>query len=245
MRFDVVTIFPDWFESPLRTSLLGKAISSGLVGVELHDLRRWGEGRHRSVDDAPFGGGAGMVMTPGPLVAAAEEVALPGSRILLMSAAGRRLTQPLVEEMAAQKHLVILCGRYEGVDERVGEVLDLEEISIGDFVLGGGEVAALALIEAVARLVTGVVGNLESLREESFASGLLEYPQYTRPAVFRGIPVPEVLTSGDHARIARWRREQALRRTFDRRADLLEAAELDPEQRQKIEEWNVRQGRAD
>jgi len=140
---------------------------------------------------------------------------------------------------------VILCGRYEGVDERVGEVLDLEEISIGDFILGGGEVAALALIEAVARLVTGVVGNLESLREESFASGLLEYPQYTRPAVFRGIPAPEVLTSGDHARIARWRREQALRRTFDRRSDLLEAAELDAEERQKIEEWNVRQERAD
>lgn len=237
MHFDVVTIFPDYFTSPLRVSLLGKAIESGVVEAEVHDLRKWGEGIHRKVDDEPFGGGAGMVMTPGPLVAAAEEISSPGGQIVLFSAAGAPLRQTDVVRLAKAEQIVLLCGRYEGVDDRVAQTLPAEEFSVGEFVLAGGEVAALILIEAVARLVTGVIGNVESLAEESFSSGLLEYPQYTRPAEFRGLAVPEVLVSGDHARIASWRREQALRRTVERRPGIIDRAQLTNEERAKLESY--------
>ncbi|MGH2719835.1 MAG: tRNA (guanosine(37)-N1)-methyltransferase TrmD [Actinomycetota bacterium] len=240
MRFDVVTIFPELFGSPLTVSLLGKAIESGIVAVGLHDLRQWGVGPHRKVDDQPFGGGAGMVMAPGPLLAAVAALRQPGSRTLLMSAAGRRFDQTLAAELAGEEHLLVICGRYEGVDDRVPELAGAERISIGDFVLAGGEAAALCLIEAVARLVPGVLGNEGSLDEESFSpgsGGLLEYPQYTRPAGFAGKAVPEVLLSGDHGRVARWRREQALRRTFDLRPDLLAAADLSADERRLVASW--------
>src|SRR6266849_2159614 len=215
MRFDVVTIFPDAYESPLGVSLLGKAVEGGVLEVGVHDLRQWGQGPHRKVDDTPFGGGVGMVMTPGPLVAAVEAVRRPGGRV------------------------VLVCGRYEGVDERVGALVGAEAVSIGDFVLAGGDVAALVVIEAVARLVPGVLGNLDSLAQESFTGGLLEYPQYTRPAEVGGLAVPQVLLSGDHGRIARWRREQSLRRTFERRPELLDAAELSGEERALVASWRA------
>jgi tRNA (guanine37-N1)-methyltransferase len=237
MKIDVVTIFPEAMRSPLAVGLLGKAAEAGLVEVTLHDLREWAPGPHRKVDDEPFGGGAGMVMSPGPIVDAVEAVREPGALIVLLTAAGRPLDEALVRTMASVPQLVLVCGRYEGVDDRVREVLGAVEVSIGDFVMLGGEVAAMAVIEAVARRVPGVLGNASSLDEESFASGLLEYPQFTRPAEFRTLAVPPVLLSGDHGRIARWRRAQALRRTFERRPELLEEAELSPEERRLIEEW--------
>ena len=210
MRFDVVTIFPELFDSPLTVSLLGKAIASGIVAVGVHDLRQWGVGPHRKVDDQPFGGGAGMVMTPGPLLAAVRALRQPGTRVILLSAAGRRFDQAMAAELATEDRVLVICGRYEGVDDRVPELVGAERVSIGDFVLAGGEAAALCLIEAVTRLVPGVLGNEESLDEESFspaAGGLLEYPQFTRPAEIEGRVVPEVLLSGDHGKVEAWRRE--------------------------------------
>ncbi len=239
MRFDVVTIFPEIYESPLRVSLLGKAIAGGLVEVATYDLRAWGQGPHRKVDDTPFGGGAGMVMTPGPLVAAVDAVRRPGGRVVLLSAAGRRFDQRLAAELAAESQVVLICGRYEGMDDRVAGLVGAEAVSIGDFVLAGGDMAALVVIETVARLVPGVLGNLDSLAEESFTGGLLEYPQYTRPAEIGGLKVPEVLLSGDHGRIARWRREQSLRRTFEQRPDLIDAAELSDEERDLVAAWRA------
>jgi tRNA (guanine37-N1)-methyltransferase len=237
VRFDVVTIFPEAFQSPLRVGLLGKSAAAGLIEVAVHDLRAWAPPPHRKVDDEPFGGGAGMVMAPGPIVAAVEALRQPGARVVLLTAAGRPLDHALVRSAAAAPQIVLVCGRYEGIDERVREVLGAEEVSIGSFVLLGGEVAALAVIEAVARQVPGVLGNASSLEEESFAGGLLEYPQYTRPAEFRGLAVPPVLVSGDHARVARWRREQALRRTLERRPDLLDEAQLTEDERRIVEGW--------
>ncbi|MDQ3963691.1 MAG: tRNA (guanosine(37)-N1)-methyltransferase TrmD [Actinomycetota bacterium] len=221
MKIDVITLFPELFDAHLRTSLLGRAIENGLVSVALHDLRAHGLGKHRSVDDEPFGGGAGMVMRPEPLFAAVEEVASDDSYVVLLSARGMRLDHNIASGLAAQAHLVLICGRYEGVDERVAEHLVDAEISVGDFVLAGGETAALVVIEAVTRLVPGVVGNAASLETESHVAGLLEHPQYTRPAEFRGHKVPEVLLSGDHAAIERWRRERAESVTRERRPDLL------------------------
>jgi tRNA (guanine37-N1)-methyltransferase len=235
VRFDAISIFPEAFESPLRVSLLGKAIADGIIEVTVHDLRKWGEGPHRKVDDEPFGGGAGMVMAPGPLVAAAEDVKQHGGEVVLLSAGGVPLTQSLVAELARSPQIVLLCGRYEGVDERVGRILGAREISVGEFVLAGGELAALMVIEAVARLVTGVIGNRGSLEEESFSGGLLEYPQYTRPADFRGLKVPEVLLSGDHARVAAWRREMAIAKTARSRPELLETAELSESERKFVQ----------
>ena len=232
MRFDVISIFPEFFESPLRVSLLAKAISAGVIDVRVHDLRNWAEGPHRKVDDEPFGGGAGMVMAPGPLVAAAEQVRETDAAVVLLSAGGERLSQRVVEELSRAPQLVMLCGRYEGVDERVAEVLDARELSVGEFILAGGEVAALMVVEAVARLVTGVVGNRESLSEESFSAGLLEYPQYTRPADFRGLAVPDVLVSGNHPRIAAWRRRMAITKTARYRPELLEVAGLTDDERE-------------
>ncbi|MDQ4125317.1 MAG: tRNA (guanosine(37)-N1)-methyltransferase TrmD [Actinomycetota bacterium] len=220
MRIDVVTIFPRLFDVPLETSLLGKAVDDGLLDVRVHDLRRHGLGKHRSVDDEPYGGGAGMVMRPEPLFDAVEEVRGPGSHVVLLSPRGRVLDHAVVTELAQHEHLVLICGRFEGVDERVAEHLADEELSIGDYVLAGGELPALVVIEAVSRLVPGVVGNAESLASESHADGLLEYPQYTRPAEYRGWRVPDVLLSGDHGAVARWRRAQSEQATRERRPDL-------------------------
>ncbi len=220
MRIDVFTIFPELMRPVLDASLLGRARQAGLVDVRLHDPRDHTTDRHRSVDDAPFGGGPGMVMTPGPLFAAVE-AANPPRPLLLLSAAGRRFDQAAARDLAAGGSFSLVCGRYEGVDQRVADHLCDGELSVGDVVLAGGEVAALVVIEAVARLVPGVMGNEDSGTEESFADGLLESPHYTRPAEFRGWPVPETLISGDHARVARWRRARALRRTVERRPDLL------------------------
>jgi tRNA (guanine37-N1)-methyltransferase len=219
MRVDVFTIFPEYLAGPLGLSLLGRAQESGRLEIRLHDPRDHALDRHRSVDDAPFGGGAGMVMTPEPLFRAVE-AADPPRPLLLLAASGRRFDQGVARDLAAGEGFSLVCGRYEGVDQRVADHLCDGELSVGDFVLAGGEAAALVVIEAVGRLLPGVMGNDGSAVEESFADGLLEYPQYTRPAEFRGWAVPEVLRSGDHARIVAWRREQAERRTRERRPDL-------------------------
>jgi tRNA (guanine37-N1)-methyltransferase len=221
VRVDVFTIFPGIFESPLRESLLGRAIAEGLVDVRVHDLRRWSTDRHRSVDDEAYGGGPGMVIKPEPLFDAVESLDPDRGRVLLLSPAGRRLEQALVRELAEEEHLTLLCGRYEGVDERVVEGLPAEEVSIGDYVLSGGELPALVLIEAVTRLIPGVIGREESHRRDSFAEpGLLDHPHYTRPPEFRGMRVPEVLLSGNHAEIERWRREAAVEKTRRNRPEL-------------------------
>jgi tRNA (guanine37-N1)-methyltransferase len=239
VRIDLITIFPGYFDGPLTTSLVGTARDEGLLDVQVHDLRDWATDRHRSVDDAPYGGGAGMVMRADVLVAAAESVwndLPPGApvqpplhvaggtrpRTILLTPRGRPLTQALVRELAAEERLVLLCGRYEGIDERVHELVATDEVSIGDYVLMGGEVAAAAILEAVVRLLPGVLGNARSTVEESFEDGLLEHPLYTRPAELRGHGVPGVLTSGDHGAVAAWRRERALERTREVRPDLLE-----------------------
>jgi tRNA (guanine37-N1)-methyltransferase len=218
---DILTIFPGIFQSPLRESLLGKALASGLVDVRVHDIRDHATDRHRQVDDEPFGGGPGMVMKVEPVFRAVEALGTDPGRILLLSPAGRRLDQALVRELAAEPHLVLVCGRYEGVDERVVEGLPAEEVSIGDYVLSGGEVPALVVLEAVTRLVPGVVGRTESLARESFEEGLLDHPHYTRPQEFRGMRVPDVLVSGDHAGIEGWRRRAAEEKTRRNRPDLL------------------------
>ncbi len=232
MRVDVVTIFPDYL-APLGLSLVGKARESGLLDLRVHDLRTWATDRHRTVDDTPLGGGAGMVMRPDVWGAALDDVLGPDAEgdveLLVPTPAGEVFTQRTAESLAGRARLVVACGRYEGIDARVaehyrGRGVTVREISIGDYVLNGGEVAALVVVEAVARLLPGVLGNPESLAEESHgASGLLEYPVYTRPVEWRGLTVPEVLLSGHHARIARWRRDRALERTAGRRPDLLAA----------------------
>lgn len=223
MRIDVLTIFPGIFESPLRESLLGKAIEAGLLDVRLHDIRDSTTDKHRQVDDESYGGGPGMVMKPEPVFAAVEALGEGSKRVLLLSPAGRRLDQALVRELAAEPWLVLICGRYEGVDERVVEGLPAEEVSIGDYVLSGGEVPALVLLEAVTRLVPGVIGREESHERDSFGpERVLDHPHYTRPAEFRGLRVPDVLLSGNHAEIERWRREAALEKTRRNRPDLLE-----------------------
>ncbi len=228
-RIDVVTIFPGLFEPFLRESLLGLAIREERLQVIVHDLRSWATDRHQVVDDAPYGGGPGMVMKPEPLVAAIEGLAGPKgpsrkARVVLLTPQGELLDQGRLEFLAGAEHLVLVCGRYEGVDQRVVDVAVDEEISIGDYVLSGGEVPAMALIEGVSRLLPGVLGNPESSRKDSFQEGLLEGPQYTRPAEFRGLRVPEVLRSGDHGAVETWRAEQAWELTRCRRPDLFERA---------------------
>jgi tRNA (guanine37-N1)-methyltransferase len=236
VRVDVFTIFPEWFAGPLDTSLLGRARAGGRLDVRVHDLRDHATDRHRSVDDTPFGGGAGMVMAPKPIFAAVE-AADPPRPLLLLSASGRPFDQAYAAELAAGEGFSLLCGRYEGVDQRVADHLCDGELSVGDYVLAGGEPGAAIVIDAVARLVPGVMGNEASGTDESFVAGRLEYPQYTRPAEFRGHAVPEVLLSGDHARVARWRRAAALRRTLRRRPDLLEPAALTPEDEALLREF--------
>ncbi|CAN5695999.1 tRNA (guanosine(37)-N1)-methyltransferase TrmD [soil metagenome] len=224
MNIDVITIFPGLVEGFVSWGVLGRAIAAGRLNVRSHDLREWSTDRHRSVDDEPYGGGAGMVMSPAPFFEAVDSVREPGGHVVLLSAKGRKLDHGGVARLAGHAQLVLLCGRYEGVDERVAAVAD-EELSIGDFVLAGGELGALVVIEAVARLLPGVLGNEKSLSFESHAAGALEYPQYTRPAEYRGLRVPAVLLSGDHGAIERWRREQSERLTRARHGPAPRAAE--------------------
>ena len=227
MRFDVLTLFPEMFPGYLGQSLLKLAIERGLVDVQLHNLRDWAKSKHKQVDDRPYGGGPGMVLMVEPMVEAVEAVRADGGgpgKLVMLTPQGRRLTQPIVEELAHEQRLLLLCGRYEGFDDRVRQILEPEEISIGDFILGGGEVAAMVVIDAVIRLIPGVLGDEESSKQDSFstANRLLEGPQFTRPREYRGLTVPEVLLSGNHEQIADWRQQQCLKRTKERRADLLE-----------------------
>jgi tRNA (guanine37-N1)-methyltransferase len=246
MRIDLVTIFPDYF-SPLSLSLIGKARERGVLDVRVHDLRKWTVDPHRTVDDTPYGGGPGMVMTSEPWGRALDAIAPPGAssppHLIVPTPSGRLFTQRLARDYAGQPWLVFACGRYEGIDARVVEEaharMPVDEVSLGDYVLSGGEVAALVMVETVARLLPGVIGNAESLVDESHAAGLLEAPTYTKPASWRDRPVPDVLLSGNHAAIARWRRDQALRRTAERRPDLvalLDAGQLDDRDRQILAE---------
>jgi tRNA (guanine37-N1)-methyltransferase len=224
VRFDVITLFPDFFASPLQSGLLGKALEKGIATVQLTNPRDFALDKHRRVDDEPYGGGVGMLMKPEPIFAAVESVpVLPHREVLLMTPQGQTMNQRMFWEMATNcEQLVIICGNYEGVDERVLHLVT-REVSLGDFVLTCGEIPALTLINGVTRLLPGTVGKTESLKAESFEAGLLDYPQYTRPPVFRGLSVPEVLLSGNHAAIAQWRSEQQIQRTRDRRPDLYEA----------------------
>jgi tRNA (guanine37-N1)-methyltransferase len=229
MRFDVFTIFPDVFYPYINTSIIQRAITNQIIQINLHNIRNWTTDKHHTTDDTPFGGGGGMVMKPEPLFAAVEDIAgnPPKSPVILMSPQGSLLTFQKAKEFSQLPRLVILCGRYEGVDERVIEHLVTEEISIGDYVLSGGELPALVLIEALTRLLPGALGDPDGANDDSFTSGLLEYPHYTRPAEFRDWKVPEVLLNGNHQEINRWRRKQALKRTLSKRPDLIKAAALD------------------
>jgi tRNA (guanine37-N1)-methyltransferase len=242
-RFDVVTIFPRMLQAPLEDGIVHRAIEAGLVSIHVHDLRSFTDDRHRSVDDQPFGGGPGMVMKAEPFLRAVESLTA-GARekearrpaILLLSPRGKRFDQPMAERLSRLEHVVLLCGRYEGIDERVREVLGAEEVSLGDFVLTGGEVAALAVIEAAVRLIPGALGDEGSAEADSFSDGVLDFPHYTRPSDVRGHRVPDVLISGDHGRIRRWRRKEALRATLERRPDLLSVAPLSTEDRVLLRE---------
>jgi tRNA (guanine37-N1)-methyltransferase len=234
LRIDVITIFPGLFGPFLEASFVGMARSSGQLTVRVHDLRDWATDRHRSVDDSPYGGGPGMLMTPEPLVSAIEALAgkkgpARGVQVVLLTPQGQPLDQEMLGQLVREERLVLVCGRYEGVDQRVIDLAVDQELSIGDYVLSGGEIPAMVLIEGVVRLIPGVLGNPESTRSESYGGDLLEGPQYTRPAVFRGHPVPEVLRSGNHATIAQWREEQARARTKQRRPDLLGSATREDE----------------
>jgi tRNA (guanine37-N1)-methyltransferase len=219
LEIDVVCLFPGMLEVPLSESIPGRTRERGLVDVRIHDLRRWGLGKHRSVDDAPYGGGAGMVLRPEPVAAALDELRRPDSTVILLDPGGEVFRQALAADLAGRSHLVLVCPRYEGIDERIRSLVDLE-LSIGDYVLSGGELAALVVIDAVTRLIPGAIDDASTV-EESFSAGLLEYPQYTRPAEFRGEGVPDVLVSGHHEAVRRWRREASLARTRTRRPDLL------------------------
>ncbi|MDH3960058.1 MAG: tRNA (guanosine(37)-N1)-methyltransferase TrmD [Desulfuromonadales bacterium] len=230
MIFDILTIFPDMLEGPLTASILGKAADKGLIEINLHNLRDWAEGKHKVTDDTPYGGGDGMVMKVEPVAAALSELREKrlASRVLLMSPQGKTFQQADAERFSQEAGLVFVCGRYEGFDERIRSLVD-EEISLGDFVLTGGELAAATILDATARLLPGVLGAAGSAQGDSFSDGLLEYPQYTRPAEFKGVRVPEVLASGNHQLIANWRRREQLRRTLERRPELLESAPLSKE----------------
>jgi tRNA (guanine37-N1)-methyltransferase len=228
MIFDVLTLFPDMFDSPMRESILGRAIKQGLFEVRAHNLRDWAEGKHLTTDDTPYGGGDGMVMKPEPIAKAIAELKqqAPTAKVLLMTPQGVPFQQHHARELAQESNLIFLCGRYEGFDERVRQTLVDAEFSIGDFVLTGGELPAMVMIDAISRNLPGVLGSSNSAETDSFVDGLLEYPQYTRPAVFNGMAVPDVLLSGDHGKIASWRREQQLLRTLQRRPELLDKVSL-------------------
>lgn len=233
MRFDILTLFPDMFDSPLNQSILKRAREQGLISIAIHNIRDYATDKHRITDDTPYGGGGGMVMKPEPIFHAVEAIlgddlgeSVP---VILLSPQGRLLTQKVAREVAAHSRILLICGRYEGVDERVREFLVDDEISVGDYVLTGGEIPAMVIVDAVSRLVPGVLGDPTATLKDSHAQGLLEHPQYTRPPIFRGHGIPEALLSGHHAEIALWRRREALRRTCGRRPDLLEKAELTEE----------------
>ena len=232
MRIDVLTLFPEMFSGYLGQSLLKRAIDAGIVEIQVHNIRDWAQGKHKQVDDRPFGGGPGMVLRPEPVVECVEAVQGQGDEpghLILLSPQGRRLDQRMVDELAGHKRLVLICGRYEGVDQRVIDLLRPDELSIGDYILGGGEVAAMVVIDAVVRLVPGVLGDEQSNKQDSFSGQppLLEFPQYTRPREYRGLAVPDVLMTGNHPEIARWREEQKLKRTRERRSDLLGDDEIE------------------
>src|SRR5215212_8412996 len=246
MRFDIVTIFPDFFGAVFDFGIVRRARAAGLVEIAAHDLRRWTHDRHKVVDDRPFGGGDGMVLKPEPIFEAVESLTgttggaqslrESGRRVVLLSPQGRVLTQSLAAELAAAEQVVVVCGRYEGVDERVSEGLATDEVSIGDYVLSGGEPAAIVLVDAVTRLIPGALGSETSAVNESFSEGMLDFPNYTRPVEFRGRRVPEVLLGGHHAEVARWRRRAALRKTRRNRPDLFAHAELSEEERASLDE---------
>ena len=242
MKIDIVTIFPEMVKAALAPGVIGRARQAGVLDIAVHDLRDFTTDRHRVVDDMPYGGGPGMVLKPEPLFAAVETIAAQRGRpdaVLLMSPAGRPLTQADARHFAQLRHFVVLCGRYEGIDERVRAHLATEEISIGDYVVSGGELPALVVVDAVGRLVPGVVGDEQSVEADSFTQGLLDFPHYTRPAEYRGHRVPEVLTSGHHEEIRAWRRREALRRTAERRPELLASAELDAGDRRFLNELKI------
>lgn len=238
MRIDILTVFPEMFTPVVATGVVGKAIRAGLAHVETYDLRDYTHDRHRSTDDAPFGGGPGMVMRPDPIFEAIESLDLePGTPVVLLSPQGKRFDQRDAERFAARDRFVLICGRYEGIDERVIEELATEELSVGDYVLSGGEIPGMLLVDAIVRLLPGALGHGDhALEDDSHTSRLLQHPQYTRPAEFRGLRIPDVLLSGDHSAIARWRRREALRRTLQRRPDMLTAAQLTEADRQALEE---------
>lgn len=239
MKFDIVTIFPSMIEAGLGEGVVSRGVERGLLDVTVHDLRRWTTDRHRTVDDVPYGGGPGMVMKVEPLMRAVDEVRATRGEpdaVVLLSPQGRMFTQAEAERFASLGHIALLCGRYEGMDERVRDMVATEEISIGDYVLSGGELAALVIVDAVSRLVPGVVGDEQSVAQDSFSRGLLDYPHYTRPAEIAGHRVPDVLLSGHHADVRRWRRKAALVRTLERRPDLMATAALDEEDRALLDE---------
>jgi tRNA (guanine37-N1)-methyltransferase len=239
MRFDVLTLFPGMLASPFAESILGKAADKALIDIRAHNLRDWAEGKHLTTDDTPYGGGDGMVMKVDPVARALNDLRrqTPGSRVLLMTPQGRSFDQQAAAELARLPGLIFVCGRYEGIDERVRGLVDAE-YSLGDFVLTGGELPAMTIIDAVARLLPGVLGSSGSAVHDSFADGLLEYPQYTRPAEFEGEKVPDILLSGNHAAIARWRRREQLKRTLERRPDLLQTVALSADDRRLLDELN-------
>jgi tRNA (guanine37-N1)-methyltransferase len=241
MRIDILTLFPTMFEGMLNCSIIARARQCGLVDIRLHDIRAHTHDRHHVVDDYPYGGGAGMVLKPEPIFEAAEAVTAevgPNIPIILLSPQGRLFNQAIARDLSGCSNLILICGHYEGVDERVAECLATDEISIGDYLLSGGEIAAMAVTDCVVRLLPGALGSEESLAEESHVGGLLEYPQYTRPETFRGWTVPSVLLSGDHGEIAKWRRQQSLLRTAKRRPDLLEKAVLSKEDQKLLRKFS-------
>jgi tRNA (guanine37-N1)-methyltransferase len=246
MRFDILTLFPDLFQGVFGESIVKRAIEAQLVSIGIHNIRDYATDKHHVTDDTPYGGGGGMVMKVEPIMAALEDVldadtiarqkagGAIKAPVVLLTPAGRLFTQEIAREYERYGHIVMICGRYEGVDERVSQLAVTDEISMGDYVLSGGEIPAMAVVEAVTRLVPGVLGDMRAMIEDSHASGLLEYPHYTRPAEYRGLTVPEMLVSGDHARVARWRRDQALRRTLERRPDMLRRASLSAQDRRYL-----------
>ena len=241
IRFDVLSIFPEMLISPLSFSLLKKAQEKGLLSINMHNIRTWAEDKHKMTDDAPYGGGCGMVMKVEPVekALAAVKFDTDDSVVVLMTPQGETFNQTIAAELAAKKQVIIICGRYEGIDERIREHLADREISIGDYILTGGEISALVLIDAVSRLIPGVLGNEESTLSESFSQGLLEYPQYTRPAEYKGWKVPDVLVSGNHAEIELWRKNESLKRTYKRRPDLLTKINLSGEEKKNLEKIKI------
>lgn len=240
MKIDILTLFPEMFESPFSHSIVKRALEGGHVEIDPRSFRQYGVGKQQMVDDTPYGGGAGMLLKPEPIFEAIEEISEKSTstnkRVILMDPAGKPFNQEMAEEFAKEEHLVFICGHYEGYDERI-RTLVTDEVSLGDYVLTGGELAAMVMIDATVRLLPGVVGNKESILEDSHSTGLLEHPHYTRPASYRGMDVPEVLMSGNHAKIDEWRRKESLRRTFERRSDLIETLDLTEEENEWLEEF--------